>query len=99
MKLLGPRGAAHKLGVSTRTLDQWRAQHRGPPYLVMEKQIRYDEAEIDAWLKSKTIDPEAGQYRFPFKTMIAREQEKRARKIASCKCASTHLPQTPLFAT
>jgi predicted DNA-binding transcriptional regulator AlpA len=99
MKMLGPRQAAHKLGVSTRTLDQWRAQHRGPPYIVMEKQIRYEETAIDAWLLSKTIDPEAGQYRFPFKAMIARELEKRALKMASCKYGSTALPQTPLFAT
>jgi predicted DNA-binding transcriptional regulator AlpA len=99
MKLLGPRQAAHKLGVSTRTLDQWRRFHKGPPYIVMEKQIRYEEEAIDAWLKSKTIEPEAKQYRFPFERMIARELEKRAQKTASLKCGSTTLPQTPLFAT
>lgn len=99
MKMLGPRQAAHKLGVSTRTLDDWRRFHKGPPYIVLEKQIRYEEAALDAWLKSKTIDPEAGQYRLPFQIMIQMELDKRARKKASLKCVGATLSQTPLFAT
>jgi predicted DNA-binding transcriptional regulator AlpA len=99
MKLLGPQQAAHKLGVSTRTLDQWRAENRGPPYIRMEKQIRYEDDAIDAWLASNRVDPAAGQYRFPFKAMIERELQKRALKSASCKYGTSALPQTPLFAT
>jgi hypothetical protein len=46
---LGPRQAAHWLGVSVRTLDQWRQFDRGPPYHRLEKQIRYRVIDLEAW--------------------------------------------------
>jgi hypothetical protein len=98
MRMLGPRQAAHKLGVSTRTLENWRRFHKGPPYIVLEGQIRYPEDDIEQYLKANTVNPEANQYRFPFSRMIEIERERRARKTASAMCGRTTLQQTPLFA-
>ena len=39
------------LGVSSRTLDNWRAACRGPAYFRFEGTIRYRMSDVEAWLK------------------------------------------------
>ncbi len=95
MTMLGPRQAAHVLGVSTRTLEEWRARGKGPAYHRMEGQIRYAQSDLDAWLKSCRV--EAHQGRLPFQTLVERVRARRGRK-ASAICGRSTLREMPLFA-
>jgi predicted DNA-binding transcriptional regulator AlpA len=44
---------------STRTLQSWRQRNVGPPFIRVRRSIRYSEADVLAWMKAKTHDPEA----------------------------------------
>lgn len=48
------RAAAARLGVSRRTLQQWRVKGGGPKYLKLGRAVRYDLAELDRWERSRT---------------------------------------------
>ena len=50
-RLLNPREVAVMTGLSRETLAQWRSQRRGPPYLKIGRAVRYDPAEIRAYLE------------------------------------------------
>lgn len=56
--LLCPKEAANLLGVSTKTLSNWRYKERGPkiPYIKIGGCIRYRLSEINKLLKLKTIN-------------------------------------------
>jgi excisionase family DNA binding protein len=49
--LLTPREVAHLTGLSLETLAQWRSQRRGIPYLKMGRAVRYDPADVQAYLE------------------------------------------------
>ncbi len=51
--MLTPKQVAELLGITTRTLDNWRTQHKGPPFFKMEGFIRYSEDELKVWLEAK----------------------------------------------
>lgn len=57
-KLLSPQEVALMLGVTTGTLAQWRfVGGRGPRYIKLSsRQIRYNESDVDAWLRSLEDD-------------------------------------------
>jgi excisionase family DNA binding protein len=38
-------------GLSTETLAQWRSQKRGIPYLKIGRTVRYDSADVHAYLR------------------------------------------------
>ena len=101
MKLLGPKEVAFRLCVSTRTLEDWRRFHKGPPFVRLEGKIRYNSDDLEKYILDKTVTPEANQYCLPFRAMIEAELARRsaARKTASANCGVTPLHQTPLFAT
>jgi len=50
---LDPHGAAAYLNTSRATLARWRVQGGGPPFIKMGGRIRYDVADLDAWLESR----------------------------------------------
>lgn len=50
--------AARVLGLGYRTLEQWRYQGKGPPYLKVGRQVRYLPHELEAWLRGRRIEPE-----------------------------------------
>jgi predicted DNA-binding transcriptional regulator AlpA len=51
--LLSPSEAAIRMGVSTNTLERWRASGEGPKYSKLgHRTIRYDEADILDFIKS-----------------------------------------------
>jgi excisionase family DNA binding protein len=49
--LLTPEEVAGITGLSIDTLAQWRSQRRGLPYLKIGRAVRYDPAEVQAYLE------------------------------------------------
>jgi len=51
MQLLTGKEAAASLGVSLRTLENWRQRHKGPPYVKLESAlVRYRTQDLETWL-------------------------------------------------
>ena len=51
--------AADYLGISKKTLQRWRFDHKGPAYAKLNgKLIRYHQADLDEWMDQQTITPE-----------------------------------------
>lgn len=50
-KLLCEKEAARLLGLSHRTLQDWRQIGRGPRYLKMGHRIRYRVADLEGWME------------------------------------------------
>lgn len=49
---------ARKLGLSYRTLENWRQRNMGPPYTRLGRKIvRYNLAEVREWQKRNSIQP------------------------------------------
>jgi hypothetical protein len=46
---IGPKELAHELGVSERTIDNWRKRKWGPPYYREVNRIYYYREDIEAW--------------------------------------------------
>ena len=53
-KLLNNNATADRLDISQRTLPVWRVQGRGPRHIKVGRLVRYDEAEVNAWLEANT---------------------------------------------
>ena len=49
--LLTPEQVAALTGVCKETLAQWRSQKRGIPYLKVGRVVRYDPADVQAYLE------------------------------------------------
>ncbi len=49
--LLKPEAVANLTGLSLETLAQWRSQKRGIPYLKVGRVVRYDPADVQAYLE------------------------------------------------
>ena len=62
-KLLTPLEVAELTGLSTDTLAQWRSQRRGIPYLKIGRAVRYDPADVQAYLEGCRISVSAPQER------------------------------------
>jgi len=50
-KLLTASDVAALTGLSEETLAQWRSQRRGIPYLKVGRAVRYDAADVQAYLE------------------------------------------------
>ena len=51
--------AADYLGISKKTLQRWRFDHKGPAYAKLNgKLIRYHQADLDEWVDQQTITHE-----------------------------------------
>ena len=46
--------AAHRLGLSPKTLERWRWAGFGPPYVKLGRAARYDVREVDAWAAERS---------------------------------------------
>lgn len=51
--------AARHLGLSHRTLEQWRWKGIGPAFVHVGRQVRYHLADLNAFLARNRHDPEA----------------------------------------
>jgi excisionase family DNA binding protein len=49
--LLTPEQVAELTALSKETLAQWRSQNRGIPYLKVGRAVRYDSADVQAYLE------------------------------------------------
>jgi predicted DNA-binding transcriptional regulator AlpA len=59
-----PRALADKLGVSVRTLGDWRRKGRGPLYLqVGYRNVKYPAEDVERWLQSLWGRTNGGRYR------------------------------------
>lgn len=57
--LLNEKQAAERLGVAVKTMQQWRHFGRGPKYVKVGRLAKYQPSDIDAYIKSRTVNPAA----------------------------------------
>ena len=58
MQLMSIEDLAVYIGVSKRTIYKYIANGDCPPYIKLSKKnISFDRADVDVWLKSKKVDP------------------------------------------
>ena len=57
MKLLKTREVAAITGVPESTLRYWRCAGKGPPYVKLAGRVRYDEADVIAYVKANKRIP------------------------------------------
>ncbi len=58
MQLMSIEDLAVYLGDSKRTIYKYIASGDCPPYMrISAKNIKFDRADVDAWLKSKKVNP------------------------------------------
>jgi excisionase family DNA binding protein len=59
MQLMSIEDLAAYLGDSKRTIYKYIASGDCPPYIrISAKNIKFDRADVDAWLESKKVNPE-----------------------------------------
>ena len=58
-KLLTVAEAAEYLGRAPQTLNDWRSQRVGPPYVKIQGGIRYSAVKLLAWLEEREQRPTA----------------------------------------
>lgn len=54
---LNERDVAEQLGVALRTVTNWRSRGQGPPYVKMNRGVKYRQTDLDAWVESRTVRP------------------------------------------
>ncbi len=47
------RQAAELIGMSKRTLEKWRGEGTGPPFLKLGRRVLYSVADLEEWLRSR----------------------------------------------
>ena len=53
--LLKEQDVANLLGLSVRTLQSWRARLAGPPFVHVERAVRYRRRDLIAWIEANTV--------------------------------------------
>lgn len=56
-----PKDMAELLDISVRTLERWRKDKCGPPYLRMGGRIFYNMLDLKIWRQENMIYPERGR--------------------------------------
>jgi excisionase family DNA binding protein len=56
-RLLTPAEVAERLRVSTRTLEFWRHQGRGPAFVRVGKRVRYRPDDVEAFIGEQRTAP------------------------------------------
>lgn len=60
-ELLTSLEVAKLLRVSVATIKRWRRERTGPPHIVVGGLIRYRRADVEAYLRENTVEPEEGR--------------------------------------
>ncbi|UCF14392.1 MAG: helix-turn-helix domain-containing protein [Phycisphaerales bacterium] len=91
MQLMSIEDLAAYLGDSKRTIYKYIASGDCPPYIrISSKSIKFDRADVDAWLESKKVFPGPGG-----KGMSDLSITERARAALKNAVSKTKLPWTP----
>lgn len=53
--LMTPAETAALLRVEVSTLAKWRSNRQGPPYVRLERAVRYSRAAVVAWIERKAV--------------------------------------------
>lgn len=59
MERVNEKEAAKYLGMSVKWMQQCRCYGRGPKYIKIGRSVRYNVADLDAYITSRTINPAA----------------------------------------
>lgn len=59
MERWNEKQAAKYLGMSVKWMQQARCYGRGPKYIKIGRSVRYNVADLDAYVASRTINPAA----------------------------------------
>jgi predicted DNA-binding transcriptional regulator AlpA len=59
--LLTEAQASQLLSLSTRTLQAWRGQGRGPRFVRAGRAVRYRAADLMGWISEQTVSPGSSQ--------------------------------------
>ena len=60
-QLLNIEEVAARLNVAVDTLRTWRRRHQGPPSFLIVGSLRYDEDELNSWIRSERAESIAGE--------------------------------------
>jgi excisionase family DNA binding protein len=91
MQLMSIDDLAAYLGDSKRTIYKYIASGDCPPYMrISAKNIKFDRADVDAWLESKKVYPGPGS-----KKMSNLKMTNSAKEMIKNAIQSTKLPWTP----
>ncbi len=44
-----------KIGIAIKTLRNWRVRGQGPVFYKAGRSVKYDEDEVDAWMRSQRV--------------------------------------------
>jgi hypothetical protein len=53
--LLSQRDTARRLNVSVRTLERWRVNGGGPPFVKYGRKVGYRDPDLEAWLAAHVV--------------------------------------------
>jgi len=56
-RVLSPVAVSDKTGLTPKTLANWRVLGKGPTWFKIGRLVRYDEADVDAWLSRFRVTP------------------------------------------
>jgi hypothetical protein len=56
-EFLTPEGVARLIGKSTRTVNWWREDRQGPPYVRVGRTILYKKTSVLKWLSDREVTP------------------------------------------
>jgi len=97
MQLMSIEDLAAYLGDSKRTIYKYIASGDCPPYMrISAKNIKFDRADVDAWLESKKVYPGPGGKKMSDLTMVNNAKEMIKNAIESNKITWTPRAQTVL---
>lgn len=54
--LMNEHEAARSLSLAVPTLRKWRVHGGGPPFLKLNRAVRYDPSDLSAWLAARRFD-------------------------------------------
>ena len=60
-ELLSPTELAEALGISVRTIYNWRVRKVGPPGLKVGRHVRYRKADVESWLAAQAAKEQAAE--------------------------------------
>jgi len=92
MQLMSIEDLAVYLGDSKRTIYKYIASGDCPPYMrISAKNIKFDRADVDAWLESKKATPKSPGQNLPTKALPWTAQARRVLKLAEKEAKQQNL--------